>query len=89
MNYAFLIPVAYLVFVFIADDFNPFTLTNDAMKQRRWQFGRIAALRTLIAGVCSLVVTQVLALSPQVALVGFLGLTILLLLPGYLKYKRT
>lgn len=86
---ALLIIFAYVVFVFIAEDFNPFFNRQYPVKRKRWRLGRAAAVASIAAGIFSAVVMQKLDWSPFLALACFVCLTLLLMTPSAIKYKRS
>jgi len=88
MLYLLLIPVSYIVFVFISESLNPFHITTVPTKRRRWRLGRVAALITLTVGLLCLIVMDTFQLEPRLVLAVFLTTCLTLMLPSVVKYRR-
>lgn len=88
LQFVILIPVSYLVFVFISSLFNPFVITKAPLKRRSWRLGRAAAVSSLVAGALAIVALNTYSVNSRVALSLYLVLLGLFVIPSIITYHK-
>ena len=88
MLYFGLCAVSYILFVFIAENFNPISCPSAPLLRRRWRLGRHFSLVTLLVGVATLLLGQRYHVDYLVLLALFLIASIVLLIPFIVLYYR-
>jgi len=84
-----LIAISYISFVFISDLFNPFVATKAPLRRRRWKLGRAAAIASMVAGVVAIALIFLNVLDERSALIAYLALGSLLIIPSAIQYKKS
>jgi len=84
-----LIALSYFLFIFISNHFNPFIQTKAPLQKPRWHFGKAVALSSLAGGVIAVSLHDALLLDLTLALALYSLLTLLLIVPAALSYKKS
>ncbi len=81
--------VSYLMFVFVSETLNPFTQVESRLRRPYWRLGRSLALVSMVSGLLSIYLMHMLSLDSRLAVALYLAATIVLILPSFLKFRRS